>query len=83
MMRVFRVDRTEVEHTAACVARKPSDPTPISCSIDGIADYDRTLPFCDLMKQTRSFGSASSPYDGNCSVGTDGWPVQDEFGLIL
>jgi hypothetical protein len=63
--------------------RQPSDPSPVSCSIDGLSDYTRTMPFCDLMKQTRIFGSASAPYDGNCSVGADGWPTQENFGLVF
>jgi hypothetical protein len=64
-------------------ARTPSDPSPVSCSLDGLADYSRSLPFCDLMKQTRVFGSAQAPYDANCSVGADGWPAQDSFGLVF
>jgi hypothetical protein len=67
----------------SAVARSPSDPAPVSCSIDGIADYSRTLPFCDLTRQSRVFGSAAAPYDGNCSVGPDGWPSQDSFGLVF
>ena len=69
--------------TALCRARAPDDPSPVSCSLDGIADYSRSLIFCDLTRQTRPFGSAQSPYDGNCSVGSDGWPVQDSFGLVF
>ena len=64
-------------------ARAPSDPTPVSCSIDGLADYSRTQPFCDLAKQARSFGSAKSPYDDNCTIDKDGWPTQDQFGLVF
>lgn len=64
-------------------ARLPDDPSPVSCSIDGLADYSRTLHFCDLMKQSRTFGSARAPYDGNCSVGSDKWPSQDSFGSIF
>jgi hypothetical protein len=69
--------------TSISFARLSDDPSPISCSIDGIADYSRTLHFCDLMKQARKFGSAKSPYDGNCSVGVDKWPNQDSFGVIF
>ena len=64
-------------------ARAPSDPSPVSCSIDGLADYSRTLHFCDLMRQTRPFGSAQAPYDRNCTVGADGWPTQADFGLVF
>ena len=69
--------------TSHAVARAPSDPTPVSCSIDGLADYSRTMPFCDLAKQARPFGSAQSPYDGNCTIDKDGWPTQDQFGLVF
>lgn len=68
---------------APASSRAPSDPSPVSCSIDGIADYSRTLHFCDLMRQTRPFGSAQAPYDHNCSVGADGWPTQGDFGLVF
>lgn len=69
--------------TDVAVARTPSDPSPVSCSIDGLADYSRSMPFCDLMKQTRPFGSAHAPYDGNCTVGADGYPTQSDFGLVF
>jgi hypothetical protein len=69
--------------TISTFARTPSDLSPVSCSIDGIADYSRTLPFCDLTRQTRIFGSAQAPYDGNCSVDSDGWPTQSQFGLVF
>jgi len=69
--------------TSPSLARTPSDPAPVSCSIDGIADYSRTLHFCDLAKQSRRFGSAQSPYDGNCTLAADGWPAQDQFGVIF
>lgn len=67
---------------AAARARAPSDPSPVSCSLDGLADYSRSMPFCDLMRQARAFGSAQSPYDGNCSL-ADGWPAQASFGAIF
>ena len=65
------------------LARQPSDPSPVSCSLDGLADYSRTMPLCDLMKQARPFGSARAPYDGNCTVGSDGWPTQASFGAVF
>lgn len=68
---------------AMAAARTPSDPAPVSCSLDGLADYSRSMPFCDLTRQARVFGSAQAPYDGNCSVGADGWPTQDSFGLVF
>ena len=66
----------------AALARAPSDPHPVSCSIDGLADYTHTMPFVNLVKQSRPPGSARSPYDNNCTVDASGWPTQD-FGLVL
>lgn len=68
---------------AHALARIPSDPAPVSTSIDGLADYDRTMPFVNLMKSSRPFGSAQSPYDNNCTVDGQGWPTQDSFGVVL
>lgn len=48
----------------------------------GIADYEYSLPFVDLTKQSRKWGSFSAPYDGNCTTGADGWPAQSSFGNI-
>ena len=66
----------------AAHARTPSDLHPVSTSIDGLADYTHTMPFVNLVKQSRPPGSARSPYDNNCSVDAAGWPTQD-FGLVL
>lgn len=63
-------------------ARTPSDPHPVSTSIDGLADYTHTMPFVNLVKQSRPPGSPRSPYDNNCTVDAAGWPMED-FGLVL
>ena len=68
--------------SAAALARTPSDPHPVSCSIDGLADYTHTMHYVDLVKQSRPPGSAHTPYDNNCSVDAAGWPTED-FGLVL
>ena len=49
----------------------------------GVADYDFTLPFVDVMRQARPWGSAAAPWDGNCSTGPDGWPSQGDFGTVF
>jgi hypothetical protein len=59
-----------------------SDLTPVGANLDGIADYSRTVPFVDLVRQSRKFGSPSTPWDGNCAVDSLGWPTTD-FGVIL
>ena len=56
---------------------------PLGANIDGIADYSWTLPFVDVMRQARTWGSAAAPWDGNCSVGIDGWPSQAAFGNVF
>jgi hypothetical protein len=57
--------------------------TPIGANVEGIADYDFTLPFIDVTRQSRSWGGPNSPWDGNCSVGADGWPNQPNFGNVF
>lgn len=54
----------------------------IGANVDGIADYSYTLPFVDLTKQSRAWGSQGSPWDGNCTTGDGGWPTQSSFGNI-
>jgi len=56
---------------------------PLGANIDGVADYSRTLPFVNIVKQSRVWGSAAAPWDGNCSVGADGWPSQASFGNVF
>jgi len=56
---------------------------PLGANIDGLADYSFTLPFVDVTKQMRNWGSAESPWDGNCSVGPDNWPSQSNFGNVF
>jgi hypothetical protein len=55
----------------------------IGANIDGVADYSYTLSFIDIVKQSRSWGSYQSPWDGNCSAGADGWPNQTDFGNVF
>ena len=56
---------------------------PLGGNIDGIADYSWTLPFVNVVKQSRFWGSAGQPWDGNCTVGADGWPSQPDFGNVF
>jgi hypothetical protein len=56
---------------------------PIGANIDGVADYSYTLAFVDIVKQSRAWGSFDAPWDGNCSMGSDGWPSQSEFGNVF
>ena len=64
------------------VGRRISDPTPVATSIDGLADYSHTLPFVDVVRQSRPCGSPRAPYDNNCTADALGWPTQD-FGYVL
>lgn len=70
----------------ACAARAQqpnNNAMPIGANIDGIADYSWTLAFVDVTKQSRIWGSASAPWDNNCTVGADGWPSQPDFGNVF
>ena len=60
-----------------------SNAMPIGANIDGIADYSWTLPFVDVVRQSRAWGSAGSPWDGNATTGADGWPSQANFGNVF
>jgi len=64
-----------------CTSLK-ADPTPVAANLVGIADYARTLPFVDTVKQCRKFGTPHTPWDGNATVDKSGWPTTD-FGVIL
>ena len=60
-----------------------SQPLSEGTNIDGIADYSSTLAFVDVTKQSRAWGSLSSPWDSNCSVDASGWPNQTDFGNVF
>lgn len=36
-----------------------------------------------MTRQSRRWGSAGGPWDGNCTVGADGWPNQSDFGNVF
>lgn len=63
----------------SCVA---ADPTPVSTSLDGNVDWSRSMPWVNLLRQARAFGSANSPWDGNMTLDSNGWPTTD-FGIVL
>lgn len=65
-----------------CAAPAPNA-MPLGANIDGVVDYSFTLALVDVVKQARAWGSAQSPWDGNCSVGADGWPAQPSFGNVF
>lgn len=67
----------------AGVAAAPQNAMPLGANIDGVADYSLTLPFINVVRQARTWGSADMPWDGNCSVGADGWPSQASFGNVF
>lgn len=52
-------------------------------NLDGVADYSYTLPFVNVVKQSRIWGSLPSPWDGNCTVDEQGWPNQSNFGNVF
>jgi hypothetical protein len=66
------------------VAPRPSSQAPaLGANVNGVYDWDRTYPFVDAIKSSRSpFGTAVSPPDGLATIGSDGWPTGD-FGVVV
>jgi hypothetical protein len=55
----------------------------ISANLDGLDDWSRSLPYVDLVRQSRVWGSPKSPWDGNATFDPiTGWPTSD-FGMVL
>jgi hypothetical protein len=54
----------------------------IGANLDGIADWSYSNVFADLMKQSRTFGTPSTPWTGKIQLDAQGWPKED-FGVVL
>jgi hypothetical protein len=55
---------------------------PIGANMPGLADWARSQPYVNLIRQTRAWGSADKPWDGNVTFDPiTGWPKED-FGAI-
>ena len=55
----------------------------LGANMDGLHDWSRSLPYVNLIKQARTWGSASVPWDGNATFDpTTGSPTSD-FGVVL
>ncbi len=49
----------------------------------GLADWTRTLPYVNLVRQGRQWGTADNPFNGNATFDpATGWPNCD-FGMVL
>eukprot|EP01012_Entosiphon_sulcatum_P023602 TRINITY_DN2869_c0_g1_i1.p1 TRINITY_DN2869_c0_g1~~TRINITY_DN2869_c0_g1_i1.p1 ORF type:complete len:646 (+),score=109.07 TRINITY_DN2869_c0_g1_i1:22-1938(+) len=61
-----------------------ADPTPIATSLDGNSDWQRSMPWVNMIRQARwPFGSPSTPWDGKAPLDPKtGWPTAD-FGIVL
>ena len=56
---------------------------PLSANLDGLADWSRSRPYVNLVRQARSWGSPAAPYDNNATFDpVTGWPTSD-FGMVL
>jgi hypothetical protein len=66
---------------AMCFAPVPA--LELGANVDGVVDYSFTLALVDVVKQSRKWGSLRAPWDGNCSVGSDGWPAQADCGNVF
>ena len=57
--------------------------TSIGANIGGLSDYDGKLPYVNLIRQARSWGSPDKPWDGTATFDpVTGWPTED-FGIVL
>ena len=55
----------------------------IGVNIGALRDWNRSLQYANLIKQSRVWGSPSTPWDGNATCDTiTGWPTSD-FGVVL
>ncbi|CAF3298259.1 unnamed protein product [Rotaria sp. Silwood2] len=55
----------------------------IGVNLDGLHDWSRSLPYVNLVRQARVWGSADRPWDGNATFDlVSGWPNND-FGIVL
>ena len=55
----------------------------IGANMCGLSDYGRSLPYVNLIRQSRQWGSSGSPWDGNCTFDPiTGWSTQD-FGVVI
>lgn len=56
---------------------------PIGINMDGLVDWSNSMPYVNLVRQSRPWGSPSAPWDGNATFDPKtGWPTSD-FGMIL
>lgn len=57
--------------------------TPIGGNLDGLRDWSHSLPYVNLIKQARPWGSPLHPSDGKGPFDpTTGWPT-DDFGAVI
>jgi Carbohydrate binding module (family 6) len=54
----------------------------IGANLEGVVDWSYSNAFADLVKQSRGFRAAATPYMGTVKLDANGWPAED-FGLTL
>jgi len=59
----------------------------VGVNVEGVVDYSVSQPFVDAMRQSRPWGSPSSPYDQAVAqaghIDANGWPTVDAGVLVL
>lgn len=56
---------------------------PIGVNMDGLVDWSGSLPYVDLVRQSRPWGPPLTPWDSNATFDpVTGWPTSD-FGMCL
>lgn len=67
----------------AMKTRAANDRPAIGINLTGLSDYSGDFLFADVMKESRMWGSAGTPWDGNAKTDENGWPMQDAGTVVL
>jgi hypothetical protein len=54
----------------------------VGMNLEGISDYSVSMLFADIVKQSRHWGTAATPWDQAATVDSNGWPTTDA-GIVL
>ncbi len=67
----------------ACCAQARAQAVDIGVNVGSVNDYAVESFFVDAMKQSRHWGTASTPWDEAANVDALGWPAQDAGVVVL
>lgn len=80
---------SEGTSVAASTPSTPSTPSapaaplaPLGVNLEALTSYSRLPPFVDMMKLSRHWGTAATPWDEAATVDARGWPTTDA-GVVI